>query len=191
MTMETPTSRCCVAGLAILTLLAPASGQEDPANLVVGPMVGHVNSTQATLWAYGGPNAVFEVHLWPDDAKGRAHRLLMKANAEANHAAKLTISNLEPLTTYRYRLTLNEQTHRKWAGAFRTAPPSGEPAQFTLAFSSCMHVDDANQASWFLMLAQQPAFHLLLGDNVYSDTTDHGIIWQHHLRYRQGPELFN
>ncbi len=45
------------------------------------------------------------------------------------------------------------------------------------------------QASWYLLLAQQPDIHLTVGDTHYADTTDHTVQWKHHVTYRRQKEF--
>jgi alkaline phosphatase D len=45
------------------------------------------------------------------------------------------------------------------------------------------------QASWYLLLAQQPDIHLTVGDTHYADTTDPTVQWKHHVTYRRQKEF--
>lgn len=45
------------------------------------------------------------------------------------------------------------------------------------------------QASWYLLLAQNPDLHLTVGDTHYADTTAPKVQWEHHLRYRRQKEF--
>jgi alkaline phosphatase D len=60
---------------------------------------------------------------------------------------------------------------RSWAG----------PAPSVIAFGSCAR-QHKPQPVWHAILAQQPDLMLMLGDNVYLDTTDVGVM---HRKYRQ------
>ena len=52
-----------------------------------------------------------------------------------------------------------------------------------------MKPDFPDQSSWYLLLAQQPAFHLLLGDNAYINTVEPREIWRAHRRQRRVPQF--
>ena len=61
-------------------------------------------------------------------------------------------------------------------------------AAFRLALTSCMKIGQP-QASWYLLLAQQPDIHLTVGDTHYADTTDPTVQWKHHVAYRRQKEF--
>jgi alkaline phosphatase D len=187
-----------LAAMVVAVVSAPALGQADrPAEAAeafepVGPMVGHVTHETATLWAFAGPGATFDVRVWRRNAPADAAPAATASGAarpEMSHAAIVTVEGLRPDTRYRYAMRIDGRESPRWAGRFRTPPPPGVAKRFTMAFSSCMNVADPNQSSWYLLLARAPAFHLLLGDNHYADTTDHDAIWAAHLRYRRVPEF--
>jgi alkaline phosphatase D len=47
------------------------------------------------------------------------------------------------------------------------------------------------QGSWNLLLAEQPDFHLTVGDTHYADTTDPTVQLKHHVTYRRVKEFAN
>jgi alkaline phosphatase D len=171
------------------TLAPSASAQLGPQ--IVGPMVGHVSDTEATLWAYGGPGVDFGVLIWPEGDIGGAQLLPMTADPVRYDAATVTISSLSPSTSYRYRVARSGTLAPNRGGRFRTAPIRGQPAKFTMTLASCMKFANPNQSSWNLVALIDPAFQLLIGDQVYADTSDHDIIWDHHVQYRTVPEFAN
>jgi alkaline phosphatase D len=91
-------------------------------------------------------------------------------------------------TRYRFEVSVAGKNDPAWAGSFKTAPESGKPGRFRVAHTSCMKFGQP-QASWYLLLAQQPDLHLTLGDTHYADTTDPKVQWEHHVRYRRLPEV--
>ena len=177
-------------------LVAPASTHAQrgaPASRLVGPMVGHVEPTEATIWAYAGANAPLSLRY---GIVGSPQKLRVSVemtgsqSAENHHAARVTLTGLQPATPYTYEVLLLGKTRPTWRGRFTTAPPPGAPVRFKMAVSSCMHPKKQPvQPSWFLMLAEKPAFHLLLGDNVYADSTDREVLWTHHLEQRRVVEF--
>ena len=154
-----------------------------------GPMVGHVSATSAAIWAYGGPGARWQITWWrAGDAAGEADTMPVDSPASNHHVARAGLTGLEPGTTYRYAMMLDGQSDPRLEGQFTTAPLPGQPARFKLAVASCMH-SLKSHASFCLLNAQRPQFMLLLGDQVYSDTTDPQKIWHAHLRSRARPEF--
>lgn len=155
---------------------------------LVGPMVGHVTPDEANLWAYAGPGAMFSLEYWSEDEDVEASLVLFEADASANHAAKVRLTGLKPHTMYRYVLTATTPGERAVSGHFRTAPPRGGPGRFQLATASCMRFDN-DQSAWRALGEKDPSFLVLLGDNVYSESTVREVIWSHHLKYRMTPEF--
>lgn len=100
------------------------------------------------------------------------------------------IEGLDPRTSYAYEITIDGEPHPRRQGRFATAPPEGAPARFRMAFTSCMHAcRQPSQPSWYLLLAQAPDFQLLVGDNVYANTTDRDVLWRKHLEQRRVDEF--
>jgi alkaline phosphatase D len=108
--------------------------------------------------------------------------------ATDGQATAATLEGLEPETRYHYEVMVNGESDPAWKGSFKTAPPVGKPCAFRLAVTSCMR-HEKPQASWFLLLAQQPDLHLTIGDTHYADTTDPVVQLQHHVRYRRVPSF--
>ena len=107
----------------------------------------------------------------------------------AKSSGQNTIAQLKGLsadTAYRYEVKIGGKGDPAWSGGFRTAPPVGKASAFRMALTSCMKTGQP-QASWFLLLAQQPDLHLTVGDTHYADTTDPTKQLEHHLRYRREP----
>jgi len=169
-----------------LSLVRGPQDADEPS--VVGPMVGHVEAESAIVWVYLGPEESGVLRWWREGDSAASEQQLV-ADPQRHHSAVAELDDLEPGTRYRYQLSCRGQSRPSWSGSFVTAPEAGTPGRFRMAFASCMNIGDANHSSWFLMLAQRPAFHLLLGDTVYSDTTDPVVQWEHHLRYRRVPEF--
>ena len=185
-------SRCGYLIMAVLAIAPSAAwGQETPE--MAGPLVGHTTDSSAVIWMYAPKGSPLEIDFTAEaDAKGKG-----KLNFEpvANPAGeltgvpyKVTLTNLQPLTTYQYQVKVAGQGNPGYGGSFQTAPAADQGSQFRLAVTSCMKFGEP-QASWNLLLAEKPHLHVTLGDTQYSDTTNPTIQWKHHLRYRAVPEF--
>jgi alkaline phosphatase D len=111
----------------------------------------------------------------------------------ARGSALAHVTGLSPSTTYRYTFDLGPTRGLVaplglQTGSFRTAPEDHAAGHFTLATASCMH-PEGEQASWYLLYAQNPDLLLLLGDNVYADSTAGDVLWHAHLVQRSTPEF--
>ena len=172
--------------LFLLVLVGRPSGPASAAGpRMDGPMVGHVSPTTAKIWAYAENRPGIRVYFRPKDAAPEEARFADMPPVRAGpRMAEVTLTGLRPATAYVYRVFLRGRTEPHWKGSFRTPPPAGTPTHFKLAVSSCMRPQKP-QSSWILMLQQAPDFHLLLGDNVYADTTNRERLWSHYLEMRR------
>jgi alkaline phosphatase D len=178
---------------SFLSIILFVSALSDPVLAIpehsAGPLVGHVTSDSANLWMYVPKETAIAVSFHPE---GRADGIAMEkfvpiATPELTaegQAAVVTLTQLQPETRYHYQVMVAGQSDPAWNGSFQTAPPVGKPCAFRLAVTSCMRHEQP-QASWFLLLAQQPDLHVTLGDTHYADTTDPAVQLKHHVRYRR------
>jgi alkaline phosphatase D len=156
-----------------------------------GPLLGHVTPDSAKLWMHVPHGATTAVTCSADGkpdviTKGTFAAIATPVAQAEGHTTTATLEGLQAATRYHYRITVDGESDPAWNGSFKTAPPAAKPAAFRLAVTSCMRPEKP-QASWFLLLAQQPDLHLTLGDTHYADTTDPAVQLQHHLRYRRLP----
>jgi alkaline phosphatase D len=156
-----------------------------------GPLVGHVTAGSANLWMYVPHGVASTVSYHPDGktdgiAKANFTPIATPEAPADGQAMAATLEGLVPETLYHYQVTVDGKSDPAWNGSFKTAPPIGKPSAFRLALTSCMRHEQP-QASWFLLLAQQPDLHLTLGDTHYADTTDPAVQLEHHVRYRRMP----
>ncbi len=173
-----------LAVLATATLTLSASAQIES-----GPMVGHTTSDAGSLWAYDSDAEELGVVWWRkgDQPREGERAVLRRANA-GSPVLRHAFRGLDPDTAYAYRV--RAAGREPVEGSFTTAPAPGEPARFSYLVTSCMNPHQwPAQPAWDEVLRQDPAFHLLLGDNVYSDSTDHDTILRHHLRQRAIPNF--
>jgi len=160
---------------------------------VVGPMVGHVTGETASLWMYAPLDSSVTVSWSPEDAESPAGGMALEwipdpAAAGAGAPATAVLEGLSPDTAYQYEVKVNGVSDPAWKGRFKTATAAGKASAFRLAVTSCMKIDQP-QASWFLLLAQQPDLHLTLGDTTYANSTDPAVQWRDQLQYRALPEF--
>jgi len=174
---------------------------------IIGPLVGHVTDTTASIWAYAGPRttpvileiaelesskspAEHEGHGIPSAHKPYRARLEATPAPGTHHKVQFEVIGLRPLTKYAFVMRLAEDDKAIEPGVFTTAPPHGAKARFRLAVSSCFggtyrrdngrtrevrgvyHAD-----SWKLLMREKPDFQLIIGDNVYADSTDYNHLW--------------
>jgi len=175
--------------IAAMVGLPIRSGRAAGAEELVGPMVGHVDATEANLWAWAGdPAPPMRVRWWAEEGGSPegASWVAMTARDDEHGAVRARITGLTPATAYRYEVEVAGAVTPTSGGRFATAPAAGTPSAFRIATSSCMKVGRyPEQPSFSLLLRERPAMHLLLGDVVYANTTDPERLWRAHLEQRR------
>lgn len=171
---------------------------------IVGPLVGHVTDTTAKIWAYAGPRSaplvleIAELGVSSADSAGKPYqaRLEQQPNPAKHHEVEFNVTGLRPLTTYAFAVRLSDDDSGVQPGTFTTAPAAGEDAKFSVAVSSCFgntyrREDGRTSAkreyvtkSWPLLLDRNPDLQLIIGDNVYADSTDYNHLWDSHVLER-------
>lgn len=165
---------------------------------IVGPLVGHVTDTTARIWAYAGPRTtplileIAAIDTQTDDPQAVRYsaRLEQSPDPARHHAVTFEVTGLSPSTTYALTVRLAEDPAAVAPGTFTTAPAAGSKTKFRLAVSSCFggayrrengrtrevrgeyHAD-----SWQLLANEHPDLQLIIGDNVYADSTDYNHLW--------------
>ncbi len=112
----------------------------------------------------------------------------MSPRPEYKFSAEAKLDGLTPKTTYAYRIHVDGRQEAE--SSFTTAPRPHRPATYSYVVTSCMDVKlFPEQPAWDTVLAQQPDFHLLIGDNVYANSTDRDVLWSYHLKQRRVPNF--
>lgn len=173
-----------------------------------GPMPGYSEFLEGIVWVQAKKACAVSMEYWKEDAPATMFRSAdVQALAENAFAVDLIADQVEPASTYRYRIlldgmpvdlpdTLRFHTQALWK--FRTDPPA-----FTVATGSCTYINEpahdrpgkpyGDGLGIFNSIADQhPDLMLWLGDNIYLREPDWGT-WSGFLhRYthaRSAPEL--
>ena len=175
--MKVASRGCWLLGAGCLFSMSPASARPES-----GPMVGATTSTTSTVWIHDGEAETAVVGWRPEDDEA-FQRVEMSRTGEGKPFFRQRIEGLRPDTRYVYRVSTGDRVPAD--GSFRTAPREGEACRFSYVLTSCMDVKGSpTQPAWDEVLRQKPAFHLLVGDNVYADTTNYDALVALHLRQR-------
>lgn len=175
---------------------------------IIGPLVGHVTDATAKIWAYAGPRTtplILEVEELASKRPSREVeqgppqkvRLDATPDPRRHHAVRFDVTGLKPETQYAFTVRLAEDEEAAEAGLFTTAPAEGEGAKFKVAVSSCFggayrrkegKTEEVrgkyHNDSWHLLMAERPDLQLIIGDNVYADSTDYNHLWDAHALER-------
>jgi alkaline phosphatase D len=177
-------------------LLLPFSFAHPTPDGIAGPLTGNVQPDGVTLWMYASPNSEC-TYTYQEEGSDQKEKQSGKFTAVKNQAAKglgqifkSTLDGLAPDTLYQYQVSIDGKSDSSWEGSFKTAPIKGRSTAFRMAITSCMKIRRP-QGSWNLLLAEQPDFHLTVGDTHYADTTDPTVQLKHHVTYRRVKEFAN
>lgn len=171
----------CLCALATLSIQLSAASAE-PASPDLGPMLGHVGSTEARIWvkAAANPNGTEKARrsvavrygTRPDLSGGKTVRGRPLAGPE--FLGQINLNGLKPATRYYYRVRVDGEAFGAHPGSFQTAPADGTRGQFRFAFISCVGRNAFDPAAaWGDLAVRTPIDVLLfLGDNHYADSTE-------------------
>ena len=170
--------RSAVCAFVILHLsffLTAASRASAAAYLELAPMLGHVSSTEARIWANSSGPAKLSVKIGakPDLSDARTVRG-PKLEAGAGLMGQVVVSNLQPVTLYYYCVLLDgKPAMLRPYPSFTTAPREGQPGRVRVAFTSCVGYHGYDATAGYADLSRTNAdLFLMLGDNHYANTND-------------------
>ena len=142
----------------------------------LGPLLGHVSSTNATVWMKSSGSALLSVVVGEEeDLSDRVGFKAPKLDAATFYSAQVLLTELEPGTRYYYAVLMDgELATPKPFPSFVTAPPEGAGGHQRFAFVSCVGYQGFDSAATWADLATRTNFDtlLMLGDNHYGNVTD-------------------
>jgi alkaline phosphatase D len=153
------------------------------AELTHGPLVGHVTSDTAILWARGSVPGEYELRVFADGATRPKLAIFTRTAQERDLTMTWTVRGLEPGRRYRYEIAFADAV---LAGAdeqqFATPREFADETPVRLAFGSCAwDVSHPRQPVWNAIGQSGAQAMVLLGDTPYIDSTDLSVQRQ---RYR-------
>jgi hypothetical protein len=156
--------------------------------LLIGPVLRHVGTTDATIWVETDESCEVEVRC-ADAPSAREHSW----EVAGHHYALVVVNGLEPGTCREYQVRLDGEqvwpppAYDRPASRIRTQRPPSEHDEVRIAFGSCRYgraavkLDDPHFATDSLVCysrrlagedeATWPDALLMLGDQVYADET--------------------
>ncbi|MCA9177301.1 MAG: alkaline phosphatase D family protein [Planctomycetales bacterium] len=140
--------------------------------LLSGPMLGDVTDRSARVWLRTATAARVEVVLHEGDT--RVASAAAMSSTDRDFTVVLSFGQLKPSTDYRYEVRIDGQPAHGALGltglpTFRTAPPAGAGAKFSVAFGGGARYVPEKERIWDTVAAAHPQAFLFLGDNIYID----------------------
>ena len=191
--------RAFIAAAAAAGVAGPLRAQAGPnpegtPRLLLGPMVGAVSATAAPIWMQlSGDYFDAQVAYTTDPVAGPWLRTPpQRARAQDDCTLVIRLENLQPDTTYHYRVLANGKVDKYLRDlppmSLRTAP--AKPARFRVAFGSCARIQsDPEQPIWRAVAQNRPDLFFWLGDNIYGDSTVPATLAMEYQRQRFVPSF--
>ena len=176
-------SASVATGIVTATTVAAKTAAEAP----VGPLIGHVSSSQAILWYRPG-----EVGTYSLTVRNASGALVTQAKSQAmadnDRCVTWEISDLDPATQYRYEIQSKGKTIVGGDDySFKTAPSDDSQSKVCLAFGSCAKSEPL--PLWTQMADRGAEGLILLGDTPYIDSTVLQVAREKHRQFLSIPEL--
>ncbi len=160
--------------------------------LVHGPMPGAVGPREIQLWMRASGQYPVSVRYGrQSDLSDAQLSEPVSVGPEDDYVARIHLANLQPDTTYFYRPWVNGKPAKYLDNVppfrFRTAPTG--PSRFRLGFGSCARWQEyPRQPIWNALERWEPDLFCWLGDNIYADTVEPGIMSDLYKIQRAVPE---
>lgn len=159
--------------------------------LELGPLLGHVSSSNALVWIKASGPARFSVRVGQkmdlsDGTEIKGPRL----EADSDFMGQVLLPKLNSSRHYHYCALLDGRPAMLPPyPSFATAPPELSPTRVRIAFVSCVGYNGYDSAATWADLAARTNFDLLLmlGDNVYANSTDATVLGQYFAVQRHLP----
>lgn len=179
----------CMGGQLAPPVATPASDEKVAVTTVPLPQgvaSGDVTSRTAHIWFRTSGPARVELEWAPD---GRGAELTgtraLTTSPEQSFTATVSIDNLQPATSYRYRVTARRSValstgqivEETGSGTFRTAPADTRSEPVMFAWSGDLGGQKRCRDLWSgypifdRILQVKPDFFIMLGDTIYADDT--------------------
>ncbi|TKJ34469.1 MAG: hypothetical protein CEE38_18155 [Planctomycetes bacterium B3_Pla] len=157
--------------------------------LTHGPMIGHTTSTTSRVWVRADGPCQLQVRAVPK-AEGKAiltQKLsLIKPD---NFCGSVCLRGLWPSTTYRYQILLNGKEQPSSAvQEFTTFPVEKRSGIVRVGFGHSL-IGPGRQTTWRSIAEKKPDLFILMGDNIYSNTTEAAKQRRMYLQFRADPHF--
>ncbi len=159
------------------------------AELTHGPMIGHTTATAARVWIRADGPCRFTVRAVPQ-AGGKAIVSEAIGLVESdNFCGSVSLKDLSPAATYSYRILLNGKERRPSVlQEFSTFPAEGRLGVIRVGFGHSVR-GSGEQTTWRSIAEKKPDLFILMGDNVYSNTTEPAKHRRMYLAHRADPHF--
>ncbi|MHC4169839.1 MAG: DUF7800 domain-containing protein, partial [Planctomycetota bacterium] len=175
-----------ILAAAFVQTLATFAGA---AELTHGPMIGHTTGTTARVWIRADGSCRLTVRAVPSAGGQTISAEAIHLVESDNFCGSAELKGLSPATTYSYRILLNDEERRPSVSQeFTTFPAKGRPGIIRIGFGHSVR-GSGEQTTWRSIAEKKPDLFILMGDNVYSNTTEPAKHRRMYLEYRADPHF--
>jgi alkaline phosphatase D len=143
--------------------------QKDQVKLLGGPLLGAVSSTGVSIWVRSVKPSTIVAEV--TDGKNKFRSAPVSSSFDSDLSAVLKFETLKPLTSYAYKLIINDTLEVTNTGySFKTLPAETDRTDVRIAFGSCFHRSSlGNEPFYQTISSTNPSAMLLLGDIAVQD----------------------
>ncbi len=164
-------------------------GAATAAELTHGPMVGHTTSTTTRIWVRADQECDFQVRVTPHQGGNGELSERIRLRAEDNFCGSVRTDKLRSKTLYRYEVLLNGQPQDpSLTQTLTTFPDSSAPGIVRIGFGHSV-IGPGEQVTWRAIGEKEPDLFILMGDNIYSNSTEPAKQRQMYLHFRADPHF--
>ena len=174
-----------IFGLVIFCTLPHLSTQA--AVLTHGPMIGHTTDTTTRIWVRADGPCEMHVRMTAKTGGETIVSEKIRLVKDNNFCGSARVKGLAPASFYSYRVFLdNKEQPSPMRQEFKTFPRPKESGVVRIGFGHSVR-GPGDQTTWKAIEAKKPDLFILMGDNIYSDSTEPAKQRKMHLQYRADP----
>ena len=169
-----------IIAVVLFCMALCSSGQAS--TLTHGPMIGHTTDTTTRIWIRADGPGKMQVRF---SSKGRTIvSETIRLVEDNNFCGSAEVRGLSPKTTYSYRVFLdNKEQSRDVRQEITTFGRALKPGIIRIGFGHSLRGSGA-QDTWKAIAAKKPDLFILMGDNIYSNSTEPAKQRRMYLQYR-------
>ena len=177
--------------LEIFLVVVVYHASASAATLTHGPMVGHTTDRATRIWVRADRVCDFQVRVTPTEGHGEVLSEIVRLNEADNFCGSASVTGLSPSVLYEYMVILSGQDQvPDLAQSVRTFPPKGKPSVLNIGIGHSLRgkAEDP-QTIWLPIADRKPDLFILMGDNIYSNSTEPEKQRRMYLEYRADPHF--
>lgn len=180
--------RAFAAGMAALIVSAMVCGSSaQAAALTHGPMVGHTTESTSRIWVRADGACEMHVEAGAVSTGQTVVSESIRLGGDDNYCGSVEVKGLSPRTAYSYRVFLDgAEQDRAVRQAFTTYPRPGARGVVRIGFGHSLRGSGV-QTTWNAIAEKKPDLFILMGDNIYSDSTEPAKQRRMYLAHRADP----